>query len=678
MALDLNRDTPLFDESLLVELHSTGQDTRNVNLVVRVLSGTRQHIQGQQERIIHFEVADDSDPYFLYVLDVGEQDFHNLKRDQSILVDFGVFPTMFIELLAQCASIDDEDEDEDTSPFMVRLDCANGYVSIIESTQFKQVNHISIQLRAGNDSSIKSYLASRMNHTMASNARCIKEVNAMRDQLDSEKAARLSLSEELREIRSHRDVDIQSLRASHSEELSRAQIKAAEVLEEERSTLGAEVKLLRKNADEFAVTTKARISELESSVAEEQRNRSQLDFKNRELARDLEMAINDRERLLADSKILDGQHKELISRNGVLEREMARAEARVEALSEQLKDKDQLEQRSNELIRAAEDGRNNAEDKISMYASSIQSLKDKLTSAVGEINKGNQLISSMQTDANRAREVIAAKNEVLRKQEMVMSDLRTRIGENGRQIDAQKESFALKEKELAHTAKELQGARERLEEGANVIKSNQEVITWLNRELSRYQLHGPGLASEGDFDNYGASSLSNFGQKENVNINFSPDSIKGRVTGTPDTDITQTTRASTLSGMSSSQQEAPGSAGSGSVLGLALKSFAGKNGGGSGGGKNGGGKSGSYKESYEYLKSMDALGGMEDIDMAAIGLEVSQTDGGYYDLSYGGSSTADKESAARRSGVGNIGASASASGTPSGRTYGWMQEEYSQ
>ena len=48
------------------------------------------------------QVADDKDPYFLYLLDVGEQDFHFLKRDQALLVEFGVFPSKFIELIEWC------------------------------------------------------------------------------------------------------------------------------------------------------------------------------------------------------------------------------------------------------------------------------------------------------------------------------------------------------------------------------------------------------------------------------------------------------------------------------------------------------------------------------------------------------------------------------------------------
>jgi len=42
------------------------------------------------------------DPFFYYSLEVSESDFHILKKEQSLLVDFAAFPAKFIELLEQC------------------------------------------------------------------------------------------------------------------------------------------------------------------------------------------------------------------------------------------------------------------------------------------------------------------------------------------------------------------------------------------------------------------------------------------------------------------------------------------------------------------------------------------------------------------------------------------------
>ena len=81
MTTDLHRESPLFDRELHMEVTSSGNDARTNDLIVRIINGTRQSVQGQSEKIIHFEVTDEADPYFLYMLDVGEQDFHTLKTE---------------------------------------------------------------------------------------------------------------------------------------------------------------------------------------------------------------------------------------------------------------------------------------------------------------------------------------------------------------------------------------------------------------------------------------------------------------------------------------------------------------------------------------------------------------------------------------------------------------------
>lgn len=53
-------------------------------LTVRILTGSRSSLKGGsvRERLLHVEVTDEAEPYFLFTLDVGEDDFHELKRDQ--------------------------------------------------------------------------------------------------------------------------------------------------------------------------------------------------------------------------------------------------------------------------------------------------------------------------------------------------------------------------------------------------------------------------------------------------------------------------------------------------------------------------------------------------------------------------------------------------------------------
>jgi hypothetical protein len=55
-------------------------------LTIRLLTGSRHSNNNSsstiRERLLHIEITDEQEPYFLYTLDVGEDDFHELKKDQ--------------------------------------------------------------------------------------------------------------------------------------------------------------------------------------------------------------------------------------------------------------------------------------------------------------------------------------------------------------------------------------------------------------------------------------------------------------------------------------------------------------------------------------------------------------------------------------------------------------------
>lgn len=173
-------------------------------------------------------MTDENDPYFLYVLDVGEQDFHHLKRDQSLLVEFPVFPSKLIELIELCLHSSRSNDtvasssgspaqdstcissrsfhmpssfEQTSSTFTANLEIVTGVFTIVESNKFKQLNHISLLLRPGNDAAVKGYLSSRLAFvTTVANKRKI-ELDASNIELQAEKEQRAQLSTNFNELR---------------------------------------------------------------------------------------------------------------------------------------------------------------------------------------------------------------------------------------------------------------------------------------------------------------------------------------------------------------------------------------------------------------------------------------------------------------------------------------------
>lgn len=137
-------------------------------------------------------------------IQVGEDDYHQLKHDQCLRVDFQSFPRKFIELLESCrldaeqssndpiregASYREDGWADEARPvslrsgggqgglgpvnsrtggpaFLARLETvmAGGVslFSLVETNPFKELTHLSLKFRAGNDAAIKTYLAARL------------------------------------------------------------------------------------------------------------------------------------------------------------------------------------------------------------------------------------------------------------------------------------------------------------------------------------------------------------------------------------------------------------------------------------------------------------------------------------------------------------------------------------
>jgi len=99
------------------------------------------------------------------------------------------------------APISTQELSSSSSSFIVKLDSTTGLLSIVETNLFKQLTHISLQMRPGNDAAVKVYLASRLNQTCAQARRLSSELDVANEQLQRGKLRASELSEELHKLK---------------------------------------------------------------------------------------------------------------------------------------------------------------------------------------------------------------------------------------------------------------------------------------------------------------------------------------------------------------------------------------------------------------------------------------------------------------------------------------------
>jgi len=488
-AIELNRETPLFDNTFPITIVSGANNDRTVPLSVRIIPGTRASTTGgNNERLLHFEVTDDNDPFFLYLLDVGENDFHHLKREQALLVEFSVFPQKFIELIELCLNSNVISSDTNVSQFLGKMDTSTGVFSIVEANMFKQLTHISLNLRQGNDAAIKTYLASRFFLISSISRKQQQKIDQMQDQLTAELTLRRDMANELQELRTHRDQDINTIETSHSTQIAQIQMQNLEQLEQVRQRFDAQMDAMRiclETDQRELLTTK---TNSEQEIARLNSSNTTLEYKVKDLSHHLALAEEERDKYQHENQEYSTVRKSLEESNTVLERDLTRAQTKIEGLTEQLSDKDEIIAKSVALQKASEEAKDNMEEKLQTYITNNEILQEKLRLTAAEITKGNQVIARLQADGKQLKEKTKMKSEVIRRQENLVTELRGKITDLESKLSASGDNISSQKLHMTSLQRQLDDANERINESTKLIASNQEVITYLNEEINKWQL----------------------------------------------------------------------------------------------------------------------------------------------------------------------------------------------
>ena len=159
-----------------------------------------------------------------------------------------------------------------------------------------------------------------------------------------------------------------------------------------------------------------RIAQLEAQLSDISQARSALDFNAKDQLKELVTVTADRDRLSIEVEKLTAYKARSEEVNLKLERDLAKATSKIEALQFQVQDKDELVAKSQALQRASDDARAAIEDKLKLVLETNDSLQEKIRELTNEISKGNQVISSQQQDIRQLRDKIHMKGEVIRRQ----------------------------------------------------------------------------------------------------------------------------------------------------------------------------------------------------------------------------------------------------------------------
>lgn len=512
-AVPEDSENSLFCQQIPVRVKAPDRDELTSMLTTRLrLDRSAHHLA------LVFEVTEESDPFFYYSLSVGEGDFHVLKTEQRLLVDFQTFPSRLVDLLQTCLDAAGRRDDGGASgqKMLAVFTCSGneGTFSVVESNQFKELTHIALKFRKGTDEAVKQCLASKLRYFKSENGelkerlRNVEETCSRAQRDVDDMTARLRSSAEEKTRLEH------GMSATHQKHLAELRETQAAALAELQRTTGAERSELETRLRTQADAAVARAEKAEKHNEELRHAKLLLESSEKSL----QERLTQTEAQLTDSqsvvKGLRDEQKQLESTKFQQEKSLAELRAQLEGVREQLSVKERIVTNHANLADQANSQRASTEDTLGMYKQQTQQLEEKFSQATKEIEKGNQIIQNLQAQVKQLKVKLRIKVTALAQQEKALLELE-KENEKGKHA-AEEKALGLgmaKEKE-EHLHLQAENLREKLVEAHKVIQSNQEVIEYLNRQLTERDLRGfspaPGGTSSGMSTTAGSPGLWSF------------------------------------------------------------------------------------------------------------------------------------------------------------------------
>ena len=481
-------------------------------------------------------VVIDKSPVNIYELEVGESDFAQLQQDQALLVDFSNFSKSIIDLLSHCDLGDSDEEDiigrptffqygshhmnQNNSKFFCRIEdfSSSSYnqnstswksqkegklmarFSIVESNQFRELVHLSLDMRSGTDASVRSYLSERLSDMLVQTSMLKFQLKVETDRGDTAEKTCTEMTHQYNEM----------IQMSESEKLDLVQ-KADESIQKENAKRCEELQLIKKMNEEEIKSLKDEnkhirdsfqsqidtydkenrqliesnqekdkiISHLETLINEATANEEKFVAANRRLETDISKIQDIRNKLLDELQMAQKKIAHLESQNSQLEKSVCRTEGDLE-----------------ESKRDAAQMRQNAENSNQQ----LLLIQQDLMKHKGELDQTKELLARYQRDRLEMKRRLKEKVERIQQQEDILSKNEIKSSANQKILHEKNIEIERLEKALKESTAAFEKISKELDEKQKTLSSNQQVIAWLNKEANnkpKYSaISGPNFAHQ--------------------------------------------------------------------------------------------------------------------------------------------------------------------------------------
>eukprot|EP01022_Parablepharisma_sp_SALTPOND_P015114 TRINITY_DN2110_c0_g1_i2.p3 TRINITY_DN2110_c0_g1~~TRINITY_DN2110_c0_g1_i2.p3 ORF type:complete len:568 (+),score=112.13 TRINITY_DN2110_c0_g1_i2:387-2090(+) len=466
----------IYENQVKVRIKAPDREEWQTMLSIKIEMKT---IGGHNEQMLNFELTDENDPFFLFTMECGESDFITLKNEQNLIFDFQLFPNKFIELLELCPVVKKtnaltEDPAERFSCVLFMGYSETATFNIVEINHFKQLTHLSLRFKSGDDESTKKYLAARLQEFKAENTELKTKLENTEDSLNLQMNANEKLKADLRTereenakladaIRLDAQRQFNDLKEQMLAEIERCNAKHNAEKSKLKDALEAQVMELNEKLNQALETN----SDLSAKILNLEASERELLAKTQKQEHEIQLQMN-------ELTLLRGTNKNLDTTKFSQEKSLVELRVRCETMQKQLEDKEQLVKNTTGLYEASKEQCSQLEETIAILKSNAGKMEEKLIMSAQEINKGNEIIKQLQGDLKAAKQKNKLKEGVCTQQEQLIEQNKRTMEEMTRALNDSKREVTNKEEEIKLLKSKIEELKTKLAESQKMLESNEQ------------------------------------------------------------------------------------------------------------------------------------------------------------------------------------------------------------
>ena len=353
-----------------VKMKSLERDEWKANLVIKIQQRTDPNLHYSYWTI---QLTDETNPLFLYTWDIGETEFHAIRQDQKVRVEFHKLAEYLGELFELCARSSSGSSSSSFHTCILSTDRSNiGILTIEESTRFKDISLINLKFLSSWGEDKLKFLSKQIIDLK-------NLVASQRDEINSKSTKIDELSQ------NYQQLEKVSTKSNNEGESMRMVITQLQQTVEELSMRNdSNYKEAQDFKSELEITTK-RKNDLEE-------NKIRIEGENREIHKKIEHLERDNAAYKKENDTLISEIKELRETRFCNSKDLTEFKFKNEHLSSELKTLTESNEAKQRLIENQNSKIKQLEDELKIVKNNFAKQNSKLKQCAAEINKGNEII----------------------------------------------------------------------------------------------------------------------------------------------------------------------------------------------------------------------------------------------------------------------------------------------